>query len=429
MIVDDEELIRKSLLRLFKPLDAKLVVAADGQEALDLLQQHKPAVIVSDQRMPRMTGVEFLAKSRDLSPDSIRILLTGYADIEASISAINGGAVKYYLTKPWDDDVVFSRVQESLDLFGVLNENRRLQKLTDEQNHKLKRLNITLHQKVQEQTKEIRAQHEELKQSFMETIKAFSNIIEMRSQDIGSHSQRVASLVKRMISGMELSEQEAQDIVVAAFIHDIGKIGLPDRLSKKSYAQMTMADQEMVRQHPILGQSFVMAITGFENIGLIIRHHHEDWDGTGYPDNLRDQAIPLGSRALRLVNEFDHFAFADDYPDLPTLNRAAAHIVQHSGSRFDPNMVKRFIDLDVAKLLYHGEVTEIMGVKPEDLKEGMVVAHDIKTRSGLFLLPRGATLSTGMIGRIRKIHAVDPVAEIVRIYKNKVATREAVPAL
>lgn len=429
LIVDDEELIRKSLLRLLKPLDAELIVAADGKEALELLKTRRPAVIVSDQRMPRMTGVEFLAASRELSPDSIRILLTGYADIEASVNAINSGAVKYYLTKPWDDDVVYSRVQESVDLYLVMQENRRLQELTEEQNHKLKRLNVILHQKVQEQTDEIRHQHEELKQSFMETIKAFSNIIEMRSQDIGSHSQRVANLVKRMISGMNLSEQETQDVVVAAFLHDIGKIALPDRLSKKSYAHLTLADQDLVRQHPVLGQGFVMSITGFENIGLIIRHHHEDWDGTGYPDNLRDQAIPLGSRALRLVNEFDHFAFADDYPDLPTLNRGAAYIVQHSGTKFDPNMVKRFIDLDVAKLLYHGEVTEIMGVKPEDLKEGMVVAHDIKTRSGLFLLPRGAALSTGMIGRIRKIHAVDPVAEIVRIYKNQVATEVAVPAL
>jgi hypothetical protein len=87
-------------------------------------------------------------------------------------------------------------------------------------------------------------------------------------------------------------------------------------------------------------------------------------------------------------------------------------------------MVKRFIELDVAKLLYHGEVTEIMGVKPDDLQEGMIVAHDIRTKNGMFLLPRGATLSVGMIGRICKIHAVDPVAEVVRIYKHSAAKRE-----
>ena len=428
LIVDDEELIRKSLVRLLRPLDVDILVATDGEDGLAKLQDRLPAVIISDQRMPRLTGVEFLAKSRDLSPDSVRILLTGYADIEASVNAINSGAVKYYFTKPWDDEMVLSRVKESLDLHHVMLENRRLQQLTDEQNRKLKRLNTILHQQVQEQTKEIRNQNEELRQSFMETIKAFSTIIEMRSEDIGSHSQRVASLAKHIISGMSLSDKEVQDIVVAAFVHDIGKIALPDRLAKRTFASMSAADQDRVRQHPIMGQSFVCTITGFEEIGLIIRHHHENYDGTGYPDNLRDKAIPLGARAIRLVNEFDHLAFADDYPDLPTLNRAAAYVVEHSGSKFDPEMVRRFIDLDVAHLLYHGDMTEIMGVKPEDLQEGMVVAHDIKTRSGLFLLPKGATLSTGMIGRIRKIHAVDPVAEVVRVYKNMNTEKEPVAA-
>jgi len=428
LIVDDEELIRKSLVRLLRPLDVDITVATDGEDGLVKLKERLPAVIVSDQRMPRLTGVEFLAKSREFSPDSVRILLTGYADIEASISAINSGAVKYYFTKPWDDDMVLSRIKESLDLYRVMTENRRLQQLTEEQNHKLRRLNTTLHQQVQEQTREIRKQNEELKQSFMETIKAFSTIIEMRSQEIGSHSQRVAGLTKHMIGGMSLSDKEVQDIVVAAFVHDIGKIALPDRLANRNFASMTPADQDRVRQHPIIGQSFVCTIAGFEEIGQIVRHHHENYDGTGYPDNLRDKTIPLGARAIRLVNEFDHLAFVDEYPDLSTLNRAAAYVVEHSGSKFDPQMVRRFIDLDVAHLLYHGEMTEIMGVKPEDLQESMVVAHDIKTRSGLFLLPKGATLSTGMIGRIRKIHAVDPVAEVVRVYKNMRTEKEPVAA-
>ncbi len=425
LIVDDEELIRKALLRLLKPLDVELVVAADGLEALDVLKAHPADIIISDQRMPRLAGVEFLAQSRAICPDSVRILLTGYADITATIEAINSGAVKYYLTKPWDDEAVLSRIKESLDMSRVTQENRRLQHLTEVQNQKLKQLNVSLHQQVQEQTKEIRGQNDELRQSFMETIKAFSTIIEMRFQEIGSHSQRVASLAKRMISGMSLDEKQTQDIVVAAFLHDIGKIALPDRVAKKSPMDIVSADQDLIRQHPILGQSCVYAISGFEEIGLIIRHHHEDYDGMGYPDSLNGTAIPLGARAIRLLDEFDHVAFVNSYPDLATLNRSAAHIVQHSGTKFDPEMVKRFIDLDVARLLFEGEVTEIMGVKPGELKEGMVVAHDIRTKNGMFLLPRGATLSIGMIGRIQKINAVDPVAEVVRIYKSGVAKKNA----
>jgi response regulator RpfG family c-di-GMP phosphodiesterase len=421
LIVDDEENIRKALLRLLKPLDVTLLQAGDGAEALTVLKQQPVAIIISDQRMPHLTGVEFLARSRDICPDSVRILLTGYADIDATVQAINSGAIKYYVTKPWDDDAMLSRVRESLEMVRVLEDNQRLNLLTQQQNQQLKKLSISLHQRVQEQTKEIRSQHDELQQSFMETIKAFSNIIEMRFQDVGSHSQRVANLAKRMLAGLSLSDKETQDVVIAAFLHDIGKIGLPDKVARKSLHELSVADQDQVRQHPILGQSCVYAITGFEEIGLNIRHHHEDYDGTGYPDSIGEENIPLGARVIRLVDEFDHIAFGGGYPDLPALNRSAAYVVQHSGSKFDPEMVKRFIDLDVARLLYQGEVTEIMGVKLENLEEGMVVAHDIRTKNGMFLLPRGATLSRGMIGRICKIHAVDPVADVVRIYKSNVS--------
>jgi len=428
LVVDDEEGIRRSLQRLLKPLDIELHLAANGTEGLEIMRHEQIALVISDQRMPGMSGVELLTASREFSPRTIRILLTGYADVEATVAAINSGEIKYYLNKPWDDELLLSRIRESLDLYRTSVENERLNELTRHQNRQLRQLNVTLNERVKEQTVEIRRQHEELKESFMETIKAFSTIIEMRFQDIGSHSQRVANLVKRMLPGMELEDQEFQDIVVAAFLHDIGKISLPDRVARKA-DESSASDQELIERHPILGQSCVYNITGFENIGLIIRHHHEDYDGTGYPDSLRDVSIPLGARIIRLVDAFDHVAFKDGYPDLKTLNQSAAYIVQHSGSKFDPAMVKRFIDLDIARQLYHGDVTDIVGLKPADLVEGMIVAQDIRTRNGMFLLPKGARLSRGMISRVRKIHAVDPIADAIRVYKQpKRKKGEYVPA-
>ena len=417
LLVDDEEGIRKALRRLLRSLDAEVIDVRGGAEGLEVLEKRPVALIISDQRMPGMTGVEFLSKSLEISPETVRILLTGYADIEATVDAINNGAVKYYVNKPWDDELFLSRIEESLELYRMRQENHRLNELTRTQNKQLKRLNITLNERVREQTEEIRARHVELKQSFMETIKAFSTIIELRSPDVGSHSQRVANLVKRMLPGLELDEKQFQDIVVAAFLHDIGKISLPDRIASRRDEELSANDLDEVHRHPLVGQSCVMAITGFEEIGNIIRHHHEDYDGTGYPDGLRDLAAPLGSRIIRLVDAFDHAAFHDGYPGLKKLNSAAAYIVEHSGSKFDPEMVKRFIDLDVARQLYHGDVTDIIGCKPEDLKEGMVVAQDIKTINGMFLLPKGARLSRGMISRVRKIHNVDPVADAIRVYK------------
>jgi len=417
LLVDDEESILKSLRRLLKALDLDILATTNGEEALRFIQKEHIALIISDQRMPGISGVELLEKCKDISPDTIRILLTGYADIDATIAAINNGAVKYYLNKPWDNDTLLSRVKESIDLYNTIIENRRLQKLTEKQNRQLKDFNENLQKKVDEQTSEIKRQNEELNKSFMETIKAFSTLIELRLKDVGSHSQRVALLVKNMLKGFELTNQEYQDIVVAAYLHDIGKISLPDKVIKKDRSEYTKTEQQLIAKHPSLGQTCVYNISGFEEIGVIIRNHHENYDGSGYPDHLVGEQTSLGAKIIRICDEFDYHAFKGGYPDLRTLNEATAKLVQDSGTKFDPDLIKKFIDLDIASSLYHNESTDIIDMSPIDLKEEMVVADDVYTQNGMFLLPKGAKLSEGMISRITKINRVDPIKGGVKVYK------------
>lgn len=416
LVVDDDEGVLKALKRLLANLEVDIFTAGSGQDALNLLKNQPVSLIISDQRMPNMTGVEFLQQSQEISPDSIRVLLTGYADIDVTVDAINKGAIKYYFNKPWDDEFLLSRVRESLEMYKVTSENKRLTKLTQRQNQQLKELNGSLEQKVVEQTAEIKKQHHELVQSFMETIKAFSTIIGLRFEEVGSHSQRVATLVKTLLENLNLGQKEYQDIFVAAFLHDIGKISVPDRVIAKTPDHYTSADTEILARHTVLGQSCVYNITGFEEVGIIIRHHHENYDGSGYPDGLRERRIPLGSRIIRIADSFDHRAFTGGYPDMKTLNDAAAHLVRHSGSKFDPDLVRRFIDCDIARSFFMGESSDARVVRPAELQEGVVVAEDISTKHGMFLLPKGAKLSKGMIKRIRKIHEADPILNGVKVY-------------
>lgn len=424
LTVDDEERILKSLKRLLNCLDADIIAAQSGDEAMEILSKTKASIIISDQRMPGMGGVEFLGKSRKVSPDSIRILLTGYADIDATIDAINSGAVKYYFNKPWDDEQLLSRIKESLDLFDMTLENQRLTQLTLKQNKQLKEFNDSLEQQVEKQTKEIKWQHNQLKKSFMETIKSFSTLIGLRHTGIGNHSHRVAALVKGLIKDSSLGDEEYQDITVSAFLHDIGKISLSDKILTKPESDFIRTEIELIQQHPILGQSCLFAITGFEDVGLIIRHHHEDYQGGGYPDGLSGKEIPFGSRAIHIADTFDNRAFRKGYPTEKEISLASAYLVQYSNTKFDPELVKRFIERDIAKMFIDQGIAGSIVLQPEFLETGMVVATDIYTKSGMFLLPKGAKLSEGMINRITKMNVVDQIRGGVKVYQ-QTETKEA----
>lgn len=423
LLVDDEEGILKVLKRVLRELNAELIMVNSGAEALEVLGKQSVSLVISDQCMPKMTGVELLTQVREQYPDTIRILLTGYADIDTTLDAINNGAVRFYMNKPWNDDELVSRIRDSLELFDAAAENKRLGELTRQQNEKLLEFNHNLQGKVEEQTAHIAKQHTELKKSFMETIKAFSTMVGLRLKDVASHSQRVATLTKMFLKGLNLEDNEYQNILVAAYLHDIGKIGLPDLIASKAQKECNPYERMALFKHPVLGQSCVCSITGFEEIALIIRHHHEHFDGTGYPDCLIGAKIPYGSRVLRICDAFDHVAQRNDYPDLASMSLATTTLQRRAGTEFDPQLVRTFCNLDIGNQFYHDDSQGVIGVKPSDLKEGMVVAQDIRTLNDVFLLPKGAKLSTGMIGRIKKLHAVDPIIEAIRVY-NRSASME-----
>lgn len=416
LLVDDEESIIKALRRLLKIVDVEIVSANGGEEALKILTEKPVSLIISDLRMPKMNGVELLHKSMEIQSHTVRIILTGHGDIDATVTAINSGAVKYYLKKPWDDDLLLSRVRESLDLYETQVRNKYLQKLTADQNRELIELNSRLEEKVKEQTRTIREQHGELKKSFMDTIRAFSSILELRLKDVGSHSQRVSQMVRKLAGALDLSEKEQQDVVVAAFLHDIGKLTIPDRILAKPPCERSRSEIDTINAHPVIGQSCISVISGLDGVATIIRHHHENYDGSGFPDGLRDSAIALGARLIRITDEFDHLAFKDGFPKASHLREATAHLILKSGSFFDPELVRKFVELNIAESFTVADSSVPRELRPIDLEQGMVVAADVFTRNGLFVLPRGARLSRGMIQRLINIDRFDTIIGGVQVY-------------
>ncbi len=262
LFVDDEENIQRSLQRVFRREGYNILTASSGGEGLEKIAQTPVDLILSDQRMPQMSGVEFLREVRKTSPDTVRIILTGYADVQAAMDAINQGEVYRFITKPWNEQELKLTVKRALEQRDLLLENRRLNELIKRQNDELMELNRNLERKVQERTQEIRAKNEELsrlygglEKNFLDSIRVFASLVELRDSYTGSHSKRVAAFSKSIAEKWGLEEKEILDVEIAAILHDIGKIGIPDKVLAKPYEEMGQEERKIYEQHPIIGQA------------------------------------------------------------------------------------------------------------------------------------------------------------------------------
>jgi response regulator RpfG family c-di-GMP phosphodiesterase len=417
LLVDDEVNITKALRRLLMDVDLYDVqIANSGQEALDLLADEPDiGVIVSDQRMPEMTGVEFLKKARDLVPDAVRILLTGYADIEASIAAINDGAVFRYLTKPWEDDNLLQSIAEAARNYVLVAENKRLNAMVLKQKQELEQWNQRLKQRVLDQTAQIREKNEhlaksniQLQNSFGETIETLTGLLEMRDRRAPGHSRNVAELVTAIAEKLERPEEEKRLLRSAGLLHDIGKIGMSDALLSKSMAQLDKKELQAYRDHVIRGQAAIDMIPALREIGVMIRHHHERYDGQGFPDQLKGEDIPFGARLICAADMFERKLI--QLPESDALPAALKALEGEWGKSLDP---KLRIALDRgAKEVYRNlnisiEVLEAK-VAPGDLEVGMQLKNDLHTGTGVLLLKQGTIFDETKIKAVQRSFMIDP---------------------
>jgi response regulator RpfG family c-di-GMP phosphodiesterase len=405
--VDDEQNILSALKRLFRPAGYNLLVADSGAKALALMEQTDVDLVVSDMRMPEMDGARFLAEVKRRWPDTIRILLTGYADLESTVAAVNEGGIYCYIAKPWEDNHLRVTVQRALDLKALTAERQILLELTSQQNEELKALNTSLEDKVEARTEEIRQTamfvelaYEQLKKSYREAIPVFAHLIELRDGLATGHGHRVAEHAQAIGKELGLDEQTLEHVNNAALLHDIGKFGLSDELIRKPYNALTAEEQKEVQKHPVTGQAALMSLHALDEAGRYIRSHHERFDGKGYPDGLSGDRIPLGARILTVANEHDNLLTGVLLGEELIPDDARYFLVESKGKRYDPIVVDAFLrvlDRDQGQNHY---VTELK-LSVDDVREGMILARDLLGKNRLLLLKRGHVLTERNIEKLR----------------------------
>ncbi len=439
LLVDDEDSIIKSLKRLFRKEDYHIITASGGHEGLELLKTFgKPiSLIISDQRMPQMSGTQFLEKARDIFPDAIRFLLTGYSDMGAIIDAVNQGGIHRYLNKPWNDNDLLLQVRHAIEQYELVLENKRLLVLTRKQNKELNELNKDLEKKVQERSREILDKNKELSRlnkeleaSLYNSVRAFVSLAEMHAPSLAGHGRRVSHLSNEIALLFDLPETEVTQIEIAGLLHDTGKIGFPQKLINYTNNNWSPEEIELFRRHPEEGQETVRFIKKLDHVGLLIRSHHECYDGQGYPDKLREDSIPLGSRIIAVADAWDKIVnlkvhtksiiknylndkeiTQDHVNEEELLQRAAVHhLKQKAFISYDPDVVKVFLNLIRTQGVqeYRQETRSV-----NELKEGMVLAMSLYTSSGRFLLPHKTVLTGDHISKLISIHKRDPVNDAI----------------
>lgn len=346
LLVDDEAAILDIMTMMLADEGYDLRTASTGEEGLKILKEAPDfSLIISDQMMPGMTGVQFLAEACTLCPDALRVLLTGYTDTDAMIDAINKGRIHLYITKPWRKDDLLYTINQLLSKAELIIENKRLDELVKKQNAELLELNKNLEAKVRIKTLHLDQRAEELKASYEKiqmildgTVLAMSKIVESRDPYTAGHQQQVARIAGIIAQNMSLPQDQVEAIRVSGTLHDIGKIAVPSEILTKP-GRLSPLEKELVKTHSQNAYDILKTIEFPYPIAQIILQHHERMDGSGYPQGLKGGNILLEARILAVADVLEAMSAHRPYRPALGIEIAIEELVSQRNTLYDTDVV------------------------------------------------------------------------------------------
>jgi response regulator RpfG family c-di-GMP phosphodiesterase len=410
LVLDDDEAILHVIEEQLKWEGYKVVTATSPTAALDLLATTAFSVIVCDQCMPEMAGLDFLAKARELRPSTSRTLITGVLSLDTMIDAINRGEIFRFIAKPWLRAELLATVKNGVHRFELQESNHRLHNEAMRLNDKLKAANFELEKKYQElvdKTRDLDAANAALKTNFEQSLELCYRITNTFYPLLGQHTKAVVDICRRMADTDHFTDEEKHVLTVSAWLHDIGLIGFERDMLHKYFVRpgaLNADETRTLKNHPAYGQTLAAFVDQLRTVGETIRAHHEQYDGKGYPDGLAGEAIPWTARCLALAV----FYAESTLPKPQTIDS----IVKESGKRFDPEAVRLFFKVtQIAELPQ--SVCEIM---VDELKPGMKLVKGICSPSGLLLVAEGQDLTLATISKIKNHHMLTSVTQRLLVY-------------
>ena len=308
LLVDDEE---DNLMLLYRTLRGKyeLTKTTQPSEAIELLKNNFYHLVISDHKMPDMDGVELLKFVNTQYPDTVKILLTAYSDASILIDAINSAKIYRYIKKPFVPDELIMIVEASLEYFQLKKDNERL--ITD------------------------------LKELFSGTVRAIIEALDAKDSYTLGRSRRVTYYSVKIAEKLGLDNSELGKIELAGLLHDIGMIGVTDKILSK-IDKLTPEEYEEIKKHVTYSVKILEDIKQLKDVVEIIKHHHEHYSGNGYPDGLKGEEIPLGSRIIAIADAFDGMLSNRAYRPALTKQQAFDIICENKNEQFDSKLITVF---------------------------------------------------------------------------------------
>jgi putative nucleotidyltransferase with HDIG domain len=334
--VDDEPFVLNAFRRMVSISGFEPITFATPGEALAWLTAQPVngpdavEVVCSDYRMPEMTGLEFLAAAKRVAPGALRVLITAHHDFDMAVDAFEVGIFRL-IPKPWKRELLLGTLTEAVESVRLARENERLNRLVTLQAEELIALNTSLDRKLARRTEQV--------------IGSLITCLDYRDEETMAHSKRVSLMTREIALRMGILEPELTDIEWGAMLHDIGKIGVPDRILLKP-AKLTPEEWTIMRRHAAIGFSMLSRIDFLATAAKVVGDHHERFDGTGYPHGKVGQDIYIGARIFAVADTFDAITSDRPYRRAQSDEAAREEILRVSGTQLDPRCVRAFADVE-----------------------------------------------------------------------------------
>jgi putative two-component system response regulator len=322
LIVEDDKLIRHLLTSALRSGGYEVTAAADGAEAIAALNGDRPFdIVLTDYSMPHATGIEVIEHAARVDPSLPCIIITAFRDLELAMRAMSAGAVGF-IPKPFKIDHLLTVVASALERRRLTREVARLTVLTP----MLERFTLVL-----------------------------ANTLEFKDCDTKQHSERLVDAADAVARELGLDEDDRTSVRLGACLHDIGKVGVPETILRKR-GPLTAEELGVMKLHPDIGAAILEDIDTWHDVRRIVRHHHERWNGHGYPLGLAGTDIPLGARIVAVVDAYDVMRSGRVYSAPKSADVATAELVAFRGAQFDPDVVDAFLTTLTGTADYHDRV-------------------------------------------------------------------------